>query len=60
MHDKLTFLHGQLDSLKGQEILSGLVLQDGSSNRLVGGTSPLPLFLSVSLPDPEHGQAYCI
>jgi hypothetical protein len=44
MQEKLDFLHGQLDSLKGKEILSGLLLQDGASNRLVGGASLL-LFL---------------
>ena len=37
MHDKLDFLHCQLDSLRNRQILSGLLLQEGSSNRLVGG-----------------------
>lgn len=36
-HEKMDFLHCQLDSLKGQQVLSGLVLQEGSSNRLQGG-----------------------
>lgn len=38
MHDKLDFLHCQLDSLRNRQVLSGLLLQDGGSNRLVGGT----------------------
>lgn len=40
--DKLTYIHYQLDTLDGQEVLQGLTLQQGYSSRLQGGVKLSP------------------
>jgi hypothetical protein len=35
--ERLQFIHHQLESLAGREVLQGLLFLDGSSNRLQGG-----------------------
>lgn len=37
--DHLAYVHYQLDTLDGREVLAGLVLQEGSSCRLQGGAT---------------------
>jgi hypothetical protein len=37
IEERMHYLHYQLDSLAGSEVLQGLLLLEGSSNRLEGG-----------------------
>lgn len=49
MGDHMQFLHYQLDRLLGVEVLYGLLLEPGQSNRMQGGSRPcrLPVYVRV-------------
>jgi hypothetical protein len=48
LEERLQYVHHQLDSLAGREILQGLQLLEGSSNLLQGGAVPMS-FLNAFL-----------
>jgi hypothetical protein len=53
--ERAQFIHHQLESLAGREVLQGLLFLDGSSNRLQGGA-----LLWYSMLQPQRSAATCL